>query len=69
MLHQSLEIGPRKTLLIIGEVLRFRVRDGLMRDGKIDTMELRPLARLGGPNYATLSDVVTMAAIDRTAKA
>jgi flavin reductase (DIM6/NTAB) family NADH-FMN oxidoreductase RutF len=69
VLHQCIDIGPRKTQLIIGEVLHFRIREGLMRDGKIDTMELQPLARLGGPNYATLSDVVTMANIDRTAKA
>jgi len=68
VLHQCIEIGPRKTQLIIGEVQRFRIRDGLLRDGKIDTMELHPLARLGGPNYATLGEVVTMAAIERTAK-
>jgi len=67
-LHQQLQFGARQTYLLIGEVLRFRIRDGLMRNGKIETAELRPVARLGGPNYATLGEIVTMRPLTRTEK-
>lgn len=52
-LHQVLQFGSGSEFLI-GEVLRMHARDGLVRDNKIDSLELRPLARLGGPVYGTL---------------
>ena len=58
--EQSIELGARKDLVIFGEVLRFHIRDDLYRDGKIDTDLLSPLARLGGPNYASLGAMITM---------
>ncbi|MBO6836677.1 MAG: flavin reductase family protein [Alphaproteobacteria bacterium] len=50
-LHDILEFGKLKTQLIVGEVVTFHVRDDLYSNGKIDSMKLRPLARLGGPRY------------------
>lgn len=60
-LHQCLELGREPSRLIIGEVLRFHVRDGLAVNNKIATAELDPLARLGGPNYAALGQIFTVA--------
>lgn len=59
-LHQCLEFGRQPSRLMVGEVLRFHVRDGLAVNGKITTTELNPISRLGGPNYATLGEIVTI---------
>ena len=67
-LHQAMEFGELKTALVVGEVLLFHVRDALCVDGKIRTSELHPIARLGGPNYATLGQVVTLPPIAATPK-
>lgn len=67
-LHQAIPFGDTGSEFIVGEVLAFHLRDGLLRDGKVDSSELNPVCRLGGPNYATLGRVVTMRPIAQTAK-
>jgi flavin reductase (DIM6/NTAB) family NADH-FMN oxidoreductase RutF len=67
-LRQCLEFGETRSRLIVGEVVAFHFRDGLMKNGKIDTAALDPLCRLAGPNYATLGEIVTMQAIFQTPK-
>ncbi|MBK1783881.1 flavin reductase family protein [Prauserella cavernicola] len=47
----------------VGEVVRFHVRADLLTDGKIDTVELDPAARLAGPNYGRLGSVDALAPI------
>ena len=48
--------------LILGHVVRFHLREGLLRpNGMLDAARLRPLARLGGDEYATLDRVFSMA--------
>ena len=59
--HTILPLGRDKDELVIGEVLYFHVRDDLIKEGKISTEALNPLARLGGPRYATLGRYITMA--------
>ncbi len=39
----------------------FQIADHLINNGKVDTMALDPIARIGGPNYATLGEIITMA--------
>jgi flavin reductase (DIM6/NTAB) family NADH-FMN oxidoreductase RutF len=60
-LERIIELGRQRNNLILGEVVQFRIRDDIIRDGKIDVTRLRPLARLGGPHYASLGEVMTMA--------
>jgi hypothetical protein len=48
---------------------QFHIRDGLLRDGKVQTLELDPICRLAGPNYAKLGSVVTMPSVRQTPKA
>ncbi|HMK79830.1 MAG TPA: flavin reductase family protein [Xanthobacteraceae bacterium] len=67
-LRQCLEFGETRSRLIVGEVVAFHFRDGLMRDGKIDTRKLDPVGRLAGPNYATLGEIVAMRPIAQTIK-
>lgn len=59
-LHQVLSFGDTGSEFIVGEVLAFHVRDQLLRNGKIDSVELNPVCRLAGPNYATLGRVVRL---------
>jgi flavin reductase (DIM6/NTAB) family NADH-FMN oxidoreductase RutF len=67
-LRQCLEFGETRSRLVVGEVVAFHFRDGLMQGGKIDSKALDPLCRLAGPNYATLGDIVTMRPIFQTEK-
>jgi flavin reductase (DIM6/NTAB) family NADH-FMN oxidoreductase RutF len=68
-LHQSIRFGSTGSEFMVGEVLAFHLREGLAKDFKIDTMTLRPVCRLGGPNYATLGRVVTMHAAPQVTEA
>ena len=47
--------GDDRMMLLIGEVKMFHIRDDLYNDGKIDSVALNPLMRLGGPNYGAIS--------------
>ena len=65
-LSQVIEFGNIGTEFFVGEVLAYHIRDGLYRNGKVETRELNPVCRLGGPNYATLGEVITLRRIDLT---
>jgi flavin reductase (DIM6/NTAB) family NADH-FMN oxidoreductase RutF len=65
-LHSVQEFGETRAEFVVGEVLVFHFRAGLCVAGKVDTTALRPLARLGGPNYAGLGETITMGAVART---
>ena len=67
-LRHCIEFGETRSRLLVGEVLVYHIRDGLLQGGKIDTRTLDPICRLGGPRYATLGDIVTMQPVHQTAK-
>ncbi|ARP89394.1 flavin reductase [Bordetella genomosp. 9] len=67
-LHRVIPFGDTGAEFVVGEVVVFHVRDGLMHDGKIDTASLRPVCRIGGPNYAQLGPIITKRAIAQTPK-
>lgn len=67
-LARVLTFGAARTNFFVAEVEVFQIDDTLLTDGKIDTARLRPLARLGGPRYATLGSIVTLAPIPTTPK-
>jgi flavin reductase (DIM6/NTAB) family NADH-FMN oxidoreductase RutF len=67
-LHRAIAFGEGGSEFLVGEVLRFHVRDGLLENGKIDTRRLRPIGRLAGPNYALLGEIVTMRPIAQASK-
>ena len=47
--------------MVFGRVLRYHVREGLLRpDGLVDAMAMQPLARLGGDEYGRLGNVFAM---------
>jgi flavin reductase (DIM6/NTAB) family NADH-FMN oxidoreductase RutF len=58
---QIVPVDDTHYTLILGRVIRFHIRAGLLRsNGLIDAAELRPLARLGGDEYATIHQVFEM---------
>ena len=67
-LHRSIAFGDTGSEFMVGEVLAFHLREGLSHNGKIDTTALRPLCRIGGPNYARLGEVIAMRPVGQTAK-
>ncbi|MGE4239206.1 flavin reductase family protein [Ramlibacter sp.] len=65
--HDSMRLGERAEF-IVGEVVLFHVRDDIIVNGKIETEKLDPVARLGGPRYATLGPVQTLRVIEQSAQ-
>lgn len=57
---QVLSFSP-KADFVVSQILRVHAREGLMSEHKIETSDLRPLARLAGPVYGLLGQTVTMA--------
>jgi flavin reductase (DIM6/NTAB) family NADH-FMN oxidoreductase RutF len=66
--RQCLEFGQTRSRLIVGEVVMFHIRDGLLNNGKVETEALDPIARIGGPRYARLGDMVTLQSVFQTPK-
>ena len=66
--RQCLEFGETRSRLIVGEVLVFHFRDGLVQNGKIETKALDPIARIAGPRYARLGEIVTLNPVFQTSK-
>lgn len=58
-LHQVVEPSDNVDLLI-GEVLHFHFDDSILTDGLPDAAKLDPVARLGGPWYASLGEIFAM---------
>jgi flavin reductase (DIM6/NTAB) family NADH-FMN oxidoreductase RutF len=67
-LHSVTPFGDTGSEFFVGEVLEFHIRDDLLADGKINTAKLHPICRIGGPNYATLGEVISMQPIAQSAK-
>jgi flavin reductase (DIM6/NTAB) family NADH-FMN oxidoreductase RutF len=61
-LAQTVTLGhdPGTNLLLIGEVVAYYVRDDLCVNGLVDYERLRPVARLGGNQYAKPGEVFEM---------
>ncbi|WP_065753967.1 flavin reductase family protein [Bradyrhizobium paxllaeri] len=66
--RQCLEFGETRSRLIVGEVLVFHIKDGLVNNGKIETEALDPIARIAGPRYARLGEIVTLKPVFQTSK-
>ena len=66
--RQCLEFGETRSRLLVGEVLVFHIRDGLLNNGKIETEALDPIARIGGPRYASLGEIFTLKSVFQTSK-
>jgi flavin reductase (DIM6/NTAB) family NADH-FMN oxidoreductase RutF len=59
-LEQVIPFGRTGSEFFVGEVVAIHVREGLLHNGKIESVALDPVCRLAGPNYATLGEIVTL---------
>lgn len=57
-LVQMFDVGNEPHTLIMGQVVHFYVADHLYQNGRIDQTRLRPIARVGGPTYARLGELI-----------
>lgn len=55
---QMFDVGNEPHTVIIGEIVHFYVTDRVYQDGRIDQTKLRPVARVGGPTYARLGELI-----------
>jgi flavin reductase (DIM6/NTAB) family NADH-FMN oxidoreductase RutF len=58
-IERLLELGEQKSGLLIGEVLAFHVAEALLTGNRVAVDRFHPIARLGGPHYATLGRVIS----------
>jgi flavin reductase (DIM6/NTAB) family NADH-FMN oxidoreductase RutF len=64
-LDQAITLGRGLNTLYIGEVLRFHLSQEVYDGRHVDSVKLRPIARLGGPYYAALGDVFHRPALQK----
>jgi flavin reductase (DIM6/NTAB) family NADH-FMN oxidoreductase RutF len=50
----------RASTVVFGRVVRIAVSESILADGRVDVRRLQPVARLGGPYWTTLGDVLTI---------
>jgi len=57
---QIVPVEGSTNVMVLGRVLRFHIRDNLLRpNGLVDTMKMKPISRLGGPvEYARIGDLL-----------
>ncbi|RYZ01872.1 MAG: flavin reductase family protein [Comamonadaceae bacterium] len=56
-LERTVPLGRGLNTLYIGEVLTFQLSDAVYDGRHVDSVKLRPIARLGGPYYAALGEI------------
>jgi flavin reductase (DIM6/NTAB) family NADH-FMN oxidoreductase RutF len=57
-LHKIVRFGGSH--MIVGEVLLMHAERGLVRNGKIDPLELAPLGRIAGRNYCSVREIISV---------
>lgn len=57
-LTQVLPLGTGFNTLYIGEIVAFHLRDDIFDGQRVDFAKLKPVARMGGPYYATIGDLI-----------
>lgn len=64
-LEKALSLGRGLNTLYIGEVLAFHLSTDVFDGRHVDSMKLRPIARLGGPYYAALGQIFERPALHK----
>lgn len=64
-LDQAVTLGRGLNTLYIGEVIAFHLADSVYDGRQVDSVKLRPIARLGGPYYAALGEIFHRPALQR----
>jgi len=56
-LDQAIVLGRGINTLYIGEIVAFHLSHEVYDGRRVDTVRMRPIARLGGPLYAALGEI------------
>jgi flavin reductase (DIM6/NTAB) family NADH-FMN oxidoreductase RutF len=64
-LERAITLGRGLNTLYIGEVLAFHLSSDVFDGRHVDSMKLRPIARLGGPYYAGLGEIFVRPALQK----
>jgi flavin reductase (DIM6/NTAB) family NADH-FMN oxidoreductase RutF len=57
-LDQAITLGRGVNTLYIGEVVAFHFAASVFDGSRVDSVAMRPIARLGGPYYAALGEII-----------
>ncbi|MBO1076841.1 flavin reductase family protein [Roseomonas marmotae] len=57
-LDQVVKLGRGVNTLYIGEVVAFHLSSQVFDGARVDSTKMRPVARLGGPYYAALGEII-----------
>ncbi|MES2536748.1 MAG: flavin reductase family protein, partial [Pseudomonadota bacterium] len=57
-LDQAIRLGSGNNTLYIGQVLAFHLSPSVYDGRHIDAQRLRPLGRIGGPNYSRMGEII-----------
>lgn len=57
---QIMQVPGAKSWLVLGEVVAFHVSERVWKNERLDLAEVRPLARLGGSDYARFGEITTL---------
>lgn len=55
---RAIVFGRSGAEFVVGEIKLFHIADGLMDNGKVDSLRLNPVGRLAGPVYGTIGTVI-----------
>ena len=64
-LDQFVTLGRGLNTLYIGAVIAIHLSDTVYDGRNVDSVKLRPVARLGGPYYTTLGEIITRPVLQR----
>ena len=64
-LDQAVVLGRGINTLYIGEVVAFHLSNTVFDGNRVDSAKMRPVARLGGPYYATLGEIIERPMLQR----
>ena len=64
-LDQAVMLGRGVNTLYIGEIVAFHISPDIYDGKRVDSALMRPIARLGGPYYATLGEIINRPMLQR----
>jgi len=64
-LEQAITLGRGLNTLYIGEIVAFHLSPEVYDGRRVDSIKMRPVARLGGPNYSALGEIFHRAMLQK----
>ena len=62
-LERAISLGRGLNTLYIGEIFAFHLSNDVYDGRQVDSVKMRPIARMGGPYYAALGEIFNRPAL------